>query len=411
MKRSISGIAMAVALSFGAVGMFVVSAPAEAAKRSKASYSKEFIAAYQPMADKLEASADGSDLKAEVPALAAVIASPDEMLAGGQLIYNIGAKSGDQALQYQGVKLMADSGMLPEDNVGKIYLAAGQLAFNAKDFTASRSYLEKAQTYIPNDPQIPALIGETYAAENMFDQALTSIRTAIDMRAAAGQPADDATAFRGLAIAANNGLTDRAFDWAVLVLESSPRPEYRGEAYKVVSALSSLSKEEELDLLRLMYRNDGLTIRQQYMAYLQTADARRRPAEVKAVIDEGMASGELTSNALVTDELRVAKARYDQVLSEINADSRNPATGNEAMAIADVYLGYGKGAEAEALYSKALEMGVTDKAAALTGLGIALADQGKYAEAKATFEQITAGNRSILAKLWIAYVKNRTAAA
>lgn len=407
MKRSISRVAMAVALSLGGVGMVAVAQPAEAAKKKGDDYSKEFVAAYKPIADGLEASVDGSDLKPQVPALVAVTKSPAEMLAGGQVIYNIGVKANDQALQYQGVKLMADSGNLPEETVGKIYLAAGQLGYNAKDYAAARGYLEKAQALAPNDPQIPSLIGETYFAEGNFAQALAGIETAIKTRKAAGLPVDDATAFRGLAIAANNGLNDQAFTWAMRVLESSPRPEYRGEAYKILSALSPFTKEEELDLLRLMYRNDGLTLKQQYMAYLQTLDARRRPAEVKAVIDKGMSAGLLTGSALVSDELGIANNRLSQVQREIDTDSANPSDANEAMAIADVYLGYGKGAKAETLYQMALDKGIANKAAALTGLGIAQADQGKYAEAKATFGQITTGNRSTLARLWIAYVDEK----
>ncbi|WP_144094981.1 tetratricopeptide repeat protein [Croceicoccus sediminis] len=410
MKRSISRVAMAVALAMGATGMVAVAAPAEAAKKkgSSGEYSKEFIAVYQPISAKVDAG--DTAVAAELPGLTATVKSPDEMLAAGQLIYNVGAKTSDQALQYQGVKMMADSGKLPEENVGKIYLAAGQLGYNAKDYATARSYLQKAQPLMPNDPQVPALIAETYVAEGQFVQALDLIEKSMETSRAAGQPIPDTTPFRGLAIAANNGLNDQAFKWATYVLESSPRPEYRGEAYKVLSALSPFNKEEELDLLRLMARNDGLTVRQQYMAYLQGADSRRRPAEVKSVIDMGIADGVLDgSSAIVSEELNSAKGRMAQTLKEIDTDSKNPSSGNEAMAIADVYLGYGKAAQAETLYNKAISMGVTDKAAAMTGLGIAQADQGKFAEAKSTFQQITTGNRSTLAKLWIAYVDSKTA--
>ncbi len=411
MKRSISRVAMAMALAIGATGMIAVAAPAEAAQKKKGAsgqYSKEFIAVYQPISTKVDAG--DTAVAAELPGLTATIKSPDEMLAGGQLIYNVGAKTGDQALQYQGVKMMADSGKLPEESVGKIYLAAGQLGYNAKDYATARSYLEKAQALMPNDPQISSLIAETYVGEGQFQQGLTMIEKAMAATRAAGQKVDDSIPFRGLAIAANNGLNDQAFKWAMHVLDSSPRAEYRGEAYKVLSALSPFTKEEELDLLRLMARNDGMTVRQQYMAYLQGADARRRPAEVKSIIDMGIADGVLDgSSAIVSEELKVANSRMAQTLKEIDADSKNPQGASEAMAIADVYLGYGKGAQAEALYTKAISMGVTDKAAALTGLGIAQADQGKYAEAKATFEQITTGNRSTLAKMWISYVNSKNA--
>ena len=105
---------------------------------------------------------------------------------------------------------------------------------------------------------------------------------------------------------------------------------------------------------------------------------------------------------MVTDAKRVGADRYDQTLRELDADAKS-ATGNGALAVADTYLGYGKAAEAEAMYRKALETGAADKAKAQMGLGIALSDQGKMAEAKQAFGQITGGNRASLAKAWIAY--------
>lgn len=408
MKRSFSRTAMVVALSLGTVGMIgMTAAPAAAAKKKESGeYSKDFIAVYQPLAAKVETDAAGA--VADIPALSAKIVSPDEKLAGGQLIYNVGTKNNNTAMQYQGIKLMADSGKLPAEQAGKVYLAAGQLGYNAKDFAAARSYLEQAATLMPNDPSVSATLAEVYVQEKNFPAALSMIDKAIEARKAAGQAPSDGDAFRGLAIAANNGLETQAMAWATRVLESNPRPEYRKEAYKVVGALSKLTKDEELDLLRLISRSDSFSVVQQYMAYLETADARRRPGEVQALVQKGVAAGMLkSSNSVAADELAVAKTRYDTVLRELNADSKT-ASGTSALAIADVYLGYGKAAEAEAMYRKALtSVSGPDKDRALTGLGIALSDQGKNAEAKSTFDQITTGSRAQVAKMWSAYVSGK----
>ncbi|RVQ69088.1 hypothetical protein EKN06_02445 [Croceicoccus ponticola] len=409
MKRSFSRAAMVVALSLGSVGMVGLAAtPALAAKKKSGGgeYSAEFIKVYQPLSEK--AAADPASAKAEVPALAALLSSADEKLAGGQVIYNIGTKTTDAAMQYQGIKLMIDSAKVPAEQQGNVYLAAGQLAYNLKDYPGARGYLQQAATLLPNDPQIPVVLTETYVQEKNFAQALSMLEQGIKVRAAAGQPASDADAFRGLAIAANNGLNDQAALWAVRVLESKPRAEYRTEAFKVLSALSRFGKEEELDLLRLMYRADALSMPQQYSAYLQAADARRRPAEVKALVEKGIAAGVLkSSNSLASDELTLAKSRYDTVLKELTADSKASLDASAAMAVGDTFLGYGKGADAEAMYRKALAGNVADKDRALTGLGIALADQGKFDEAKATFSQVSGPTRSQLARLWIAYVNDK----
>jgi hypothetical protein len=51
-----------------------------------------------------------------------------------------------------------------------------------------------------------------------------------------------------------------------------------------------------------------------------------------------------------------------------------------------------------------------DRATALTRLGIAQAEQGKFAEAKATFAQVE-GARQPIAMLWSAYADQKAAAA
>jgi len=74
------------------------------------------------------------------------------------------------------------------------------------------------------------------------------------------------------------------------------------------------------------------------------------------------------------------------------------------MAAADSSLGYGKAADAEALYTKALTMPGVDAGRALTRLGIAQLEQGKSAEAQASFAKVT-GQRKPIAELWTIYAK------
>ena len=149
-----------------------------------------------------------------------------------------------------------------------------------------------------------------------------------------------------------------------------------------------------------MARDGGITDDRQALTYIELMQPMRRPGEAKTFTDSGakMPAG----NTMVTEAKRVGSERYDSTLRELNADASG-ASGNAALAIADTYLGYGKAAEAEAMYRKALETGATDKAKAQMGLGIALADQDKMAEAKQAFGQISGGNRASLAQAWIAY--------
>ena len=69
----------------------------------------------------------------------------------------------------------------------------------------------------------------------------------------------------------------------------------------------------------------------------------------------------------------------------------------------------GNAAQAEELYKAALNGGA-DANIALTRLGIAQYDQGKYAEAKANFEKV-AGIRQPIARLWLALIASKAGTA
>ena len=113
-------LVLAIALASGTVfGMTAFEAPAYAQKKKdkdsgKATYSKEFVAVYQPVADKVKGGVtDTATLKADVPSLIAVSVSEDERFASGNLIFSIGQKAQDIAVVYishflEEVKVVAD---------------------------------------------------------------------------------------------------------------------------------------------------------------------------------------------------------------------------------------------------------------------------------------------------------------
>src|SRR5690349_5895545 len=144
-----SRFALAIALSTGAA--VTVAAPAQAAKKeeapaaAKANYSKPFVLAYKPFADKLKAGGDVAALKAELPAVQAAAQTADDKYTVGQITYSLGAKLSDLALQRQGVDLMLDSGssLAGTERPNQLY-AAAQLAYQAKDWAAARTRAEQA---------------------------------------------------------------------------------------------------------------------------------------------------------------------------------------------------------------------------------------------------------------------------
>ena len=77
-----------------------------------------------------------------------------------------------------------------------------------------------------------------------------------------------------------------------------------------------------------------------------------------------------------------------------------------ATGAADAFLSYGEAAKAEALYNIALAKPGAEKDRLLTRLGIAQLDQGKHAEAQASFGKVTGPRRNI-AQLWSLYAAQK----
>ena len=90
-------------------------------------------------------------------------------------------------------------------------------------------------------------------------------------------------------------------------------------------------------------------------------------------------------------------------LPKLAKDARSPgATVATLMAAGDAFLSYQKPAEAEEFYALALAKPGVDTPRVLTRLGIAQADQGKTAEAQASFAKVE-GARQAIARLWGIY--------
>ena len=90
-------------------------------------------------------------------------------------------------------------------------------------------------------------------------------------------------------------------------------------------------------------------------------------------------------------------------LPKLAKDARAPgATVATLMAAGDAFLSYQKPADAEEFYTLALAKPGVDTPRVLTRLGIAQVDQGKTAEAQATFAKVE-GARQAIARLWAVY--------
>ncbi len=431
-----SKFALAIALACGtALGAVALEAPAEAQRKKKeeaaapkANYSKKFVEAYKPVED-LSKAGDAAGAKAQLPAVIAATETPDDKSAAGGLAYNIGTQTSDTALQRQGLDLMIASGRADATKLGQYNFTAYQLASQSNDFDAARRYLEAAiaadysfdgtladgTTRRFGADDMRAMMAELYFEQGNHAQGLEFLENMIDQRAAGGQTVPDSWIKRGLSIAYQNELREQAGDFAALYVKHYPSETSWSDAISIQRNMAELDSHATLDLLRLADRTNALRDGRAYVDYIEAADARRLPAEVKRIADKGVAQGKLKANDTFIAEVlqiasgRIAAERADQPALERDAQAAS-GTATLATAAGDSFLSSGNAAKAEAMYRVALGKPGVDNARVLTRLGIALADQGKTAEATETFAKVQ-GDRAAIARLWSIYVNRGTAPA
>lgn len=410
-RRAASRFALAIALTSGAA--LTLAVPAQAQKKEQASvktnYSKGFAGAYQPFAAKLNAGGDLAPLKAELPALHAAAQTADDKYTAGQVTYSLGAKLKDIALQRQGVDMMIGSGssISAGERPGQIF-AAAQLAYQDKDWARARSLAEQA-TAAGYTGETDLLISETYFAQDQGAPGIEVLERAVAEKVAAGEAVPDAWLKRGLAMAYKSNLQPQAARFAGLYAQYYPSASSWGDAIAVQRNAHNFEGQELLDLMRLAERTGSLRSERDYVEYISAADARRLPGETQRIIKAGIAAGMLKSgDVFVTEANSISSARVaadTADLPKLAQDARKPgATVATLMAAGDAYLSYQKPAEAEEFYTLALAKPGVDTARVLTRLGIAQADQGKSAEATATFAKVQ-GSRQPIAQLWTIYAK------
>ena len=416
--RVLSPFAFAAVAGLGLAGAH---APAMAQKKDrkeqaapKASYSKGFVAAYRPLEAILKNPApDFAAAKAALPAVAAAAETPDDKMALGQAVVSIGQKSNDSATLREGIDMVLASGRADPTQQGPYSLLGAQLAYNAKDYTKALALYQGAIAAgeTRDDPQLG--VADSYIASGQVAEGLAYLSSQIEARKAAGQPVPDTWLKRGVASAYNNKLSAEAQRWALLYAKEQPNRTSWNDAVAIVINTSRYAPPEMLDLLRLARATGTMQTRDQYLEYVDAADARKLPQEVVSVIDAGVAAKLLTNDiAMVQDARSTASARIASDRTELPSLQRDASAAGAklvtVMAAADTLLSYGKYPEAEAMYAKAASLAGANAPLIQTRQGIAQFYQGKHDEAQASFAKVQ-GPRKPIADLWALHSAQKAA--
>ncbi|MET0250679.1 MAG: hypothetical protein ABW203_00715 [Novosphingobium sp.] len=407
-------VSLALVAGIMVAGVGTGAEPAYAQAKKDQLNSPAFIAAAQPLLEKVSAAlplqerASGGDAAAKAqldaalagaPAMLAqadaVAKTPRDKLTAGQLAMQIGLLTNDLALAQRGARAMLATKQLDPAQTAQVEQTLQRLsAVPARD-----TVLEQANTYArANDPRA----------------ALAELRKGV---AAQSGRAPSAWYERGIQIAdASNNATEAVY-WATQWIEKYPSNIAWLAAIQMVRKFGSQEPQDKLDAFRFMARSGALNnetrfVAREYYDYANLANLRGFYNEAIKIVDQGTSAGALTASQggpiRSAASAKVAADRASLVGQESRA--RAAADGISALAAADLYLSFGEAAKAEEMYQLALQKGKIDKDRALTRLGTAQFDQGNYAGARDSFSKIT-GPRQPLARLWTILIAQKSGTA
>jgi tetratricopeptide (TPR) repeat protein len=394
----------------------------EAVDPAKPVYSKAFVDAYQPV--NTVVTTDGADVSAILPQIEALVplaVSQDEQLALGGLLFNAGIRTKDTKLQLRGAEVMLASGKVKPEEVGRFNLVAFQISASLNQYEKARTYLQKAIDLNYSAPNVSATdlqmnMAELFFSENRNIEGLQYLSDAIAARKAQGLEVDQRWYRRGVSVAYSNEIVPQVYDFVSAWVIDNPQPENWRDAVNLTRNLNDFEPAVMLDLLRLGRKVGTLTDKNDYIYYVESADARRLPQEVKDVIEEARAKGTIPkgTDSYVDEQLgiaagRIAADRADLPKLERDADAAT-AQLRTVVGAGDAFLSYSDYAKAVRFYQKGLGMAGVDRDLVLTRLGIAQIGAGDAAGARDSLAQVQ-GLRAPIAKLWGAYAAQLIAAA
>lgn len=344
--------------------------------------------------------------KAAVENTATVAANTDDKFLSGQLMLSLGTMALDLSMQRRGIQQQLDSGKIPAADKSKYLMVLGNLAMDLRDFAGARTAFQAASDAGSAPSEALINLADAYIKDNQPAVGLKVLQTAVIKTGAA---APEGWMRYGIATAYRAKLPNEAALFANQLVNMYPSKDNWSLAIAVVRDLNGYQGHDQLDLLRLMQRTGSFSEERDFVEYVQAATKRGMPGEALKIIDAGVAAGMLKPNdQFVIDAKKEASARVGADRASLPAqerDARGPkGTAATITAAADTLLSYDMPAKAEELYQLALAKPGVDATRVYLRLGIAQADQGKYAEAQASLAKVT-DTRAPIAQLWSAYAK------
>jgi len=349
---------------------------------------------------------DVANIPAKVQAAQAVAQTKDDHYAIGQLQLQAAVAAKNDAAEAQTVDAIAASGFLPSDKVASLYNAVGVQFYNAKQFDQAANYFQKAVALNPQDPEGQKLLAEAYNSAGKRAEGAAALQKVIAMNTAAGRKADEALYKRALGMAYEaKSLTaiELGREWVA----AYPTPDSWHNALAVYRNMGNPDPASALDIMRLARATKSMQGTADYNLYAAETVNASNFGEAKAMLAEGLASGQIKASDPVIGDIQKALAgKGSPTAAELATREAGAKVPSAFLRIGDAYYGAGNYAKAAEMYRQAGAKGADANLANLR-LGEALALSGDKAGAAAALGKV-GGSLSEIAKFWLVYA-NRAA--
>jgi len=349
---------------------------------------------------------DVANIPAKVQAAQAVAQTKDDHYAIGQLQLQAAVAAKNDAAEAQAVDAIAASGFLPSDKVASLYNAVGVQFYNAKQFDQAANYFQKAVALNPQDPEGQKLLAEAYNSAGKRAEGAAALQKVIAMNTAAGRKADEALYKRALGMA-YEAKSPTAIELGREWVAAYPTPDSWHNALAVYRNMGNPDPASALDIMRLARATKSMQGTADYNLYAAETVNASNFGEAKAMLAEGLASGQIKASDPVIGDIQKALAgKGSPTAAELATREAGAKVPSAFLRIGDAYYGAGNYAKAAEMYRQAGAKGADANLANLR-LGEALALSGDKTGAAAALGKV-GGSLSEIAKFWLVYA-NRAA--
>lgn len=308
--------------------------------------------------------------------------------------------------QLAAIDKLVSNPLVTEEARAQLYYHRGRITYHEQDLDAARSALRQAIERGSTHPRTYIALASIETDRQNWAAALQLYEQIAAIMQRNGERIPEDWYRRAIDLAQRVGNIGKANENAQRLIAAYPSARNWRDVLSFYRKTGNPDPLAALDSWRLQAAAGALAGETDYRDYAQAASTAQQPGEVVRIVAAGRAANMLDgNNDVINGLLRTAQRTADTArgrLEQRATAAQAAATGADAKAVADDFLGFGDYARAAALYRTALEKGGVDAALVNSRLGMALALSGSPAEARTALDQV-GGDRGWVSRYWGVY--------